>query len=146
MGGPRQGFRGAFPEQRPYGAPLGTHLGHAQRGRSFARDHHQVDAVGQELGKRPEALAAEALHAVAKHGPAHATRDHEAHARRPRRGRLSCHEEGEVRRPHAAARTLRTYELGVLPESPLGRSRGCAGGAPRFERARHPVVQPVYFL
>jgi len=129
---PRQRFRGTFLKQRLDGAPLGTNLGQAQLGGAFASDHHEIDPRGQELRQPPKALTAEPLDAVASHRAAHATPDDEPEARRTGRRRLSRHEQGEVSRPHAAARTLSQHELAVLAKPPLD--------------ARHRVRQPLLLV
>jgi hypothetical protein len=114
MGGARQRFCRSFHKQGADRPPLGPNLGHPELGCSFAGDHHEIHAPREELRERSKALPAEPLDAVPEHRAAHAFRDHDAQSRGTGRRRLSCHEKGEVPRPHAPAGALRTHELAVL--------------------------------
>jgi hypothetical protein len=145
MRGPRQRFCGPSRKQRPDRTPLGANLGHSERGRSFARDDHQIDPVRQQLGERPEALTAEPLHPVSKDRAAHAPGNDQAQPRGPRRRGLRCDEKGKVRRAHAPARALRVNEFAVRAEPSLGPHRGPAGSL-SVERPGYAIVQRVYFL
>jgi hypothetical protein len=139
----RQRFHGTFLKQPLDAAPLGTHIREPELVGSFARNHDEIHAVGQQGRPLPEALAAEPFHAVALHGaPDLARHDQPEPSRTGLTSPLRRHEQGEVGGAHAASKALRPDELLVLPH-PAVRPEGSAA---RAHGARCIGQQPSYFL
>jgi hypothetical protein len=146
MGGSRQGFGGASRQLRPHRAPFGANLCHAERGRSVARNHDEVDSPGQKLWQCSEAFAAETFDPVPQDGAPHPSCHHDSQPSGPRGGRLRCDEKGEVRRTYAPARPLRVHEFAMLAKPSLVPCRDPAGSPLWLQGPGHAVVQPAYFL
>jgi hypothetical protein len=73
--------RAALQQRRPGTLPFAADGTEAELVRAVTRDHHEIDAVRDEVRPRAETLATDALDAVALHGIADLSRDHDAETR-----------------------------------------------------------------
>jgi hypothetical protein len=118
---------GGAPVQQPFDrAPFGSNTGQVEALCARARNHHQIDPCGHQIGPAPKALAAESLDTVALHRVSHFAGNDEADARRPRqawRRELGGYEQREVARNDPAPDALGTDEFGVRAEPPMAVER-----------------------
>jgi hypothetical protein len=119
----RQHLGSAFLQEPLDGAPLRPDLVQTEHVGTFASDHDEIHAFGQEAGPCPEALAAEPLGPVAPDGGTHFPPHDEAEAAEAWWRRLHRHEQREVLRADAAPRPLRTDELPVGAEPAVAPER-----------------------
>jgi hypothetical protein len=115
----RQRFRGALPQQPGDGNPLGAYLGERELVSAGTGDDDEIDAGGQEIGPRSEALAAQPLDAISPHGVPDLAPDHQSQPRRTAAVGLRSHEQRKVRRSDAPPEALRSNELGVPAQPPV---------------------------
>jgi hypothetical protein len=136
----RQRLGGALVQQPLDRAPFGLNAGQVEALCARACNHDQVDARGHQIGPEPEALAAQALDAVALDRISHFAGDDQTDARRLRQppwlGGLGGHEQREVRRDEPASDALGTNEFRMCAEPPMAVER---------ERHARPGIGP-YFL
>jgi hypothetical protein len=137
LGRPRQSLRRTLLKQHSYCAPLGTYLGKAELGSTFASDYHQIDTGRDQAGRRAKAFAAESLHPVPSYRPTNPSRDDDSQAGRAYGRRLGGHEEREVGGSDASSRALGLHELAVFPEPAL---------APRTSRSTGSLVRAALTL
>lgn len=93
--------------------PLRAHFGQAELVGAVARDDDQIHPRREQFGPEAETLATQSLHPISAHRTADPARDDHPEPRGSSGARLGGHEQGEVRRADAAARPLRTNELGM---------------------------------
>jgi hypothetical protein len=125
---PRSGLRNRLSRAGPKGAlgaePFLNDIAEVEAVRAGPGDGDEVDSVGQKPGIRAEALAAEALDAVALDGPPELARHDDAEARRDDEPLgLRRHEQREVARGHTKPLGLHPREVGALAEPPFAAER-----------------------
>jgi len=140
----RQRFRSSTHQQAMDRQPFGAHVCQLEVFGARFGDRNQVGPAGKQVRPGPEALATDALDAVAPHGGADLSAYDETQPRRPRGvrvGRLSRDEENEVSRRHAPSEALSSYEL-PMGSQPAGPAEG-EGHRRRQARGRR---SRAYFL
>lgn len=121
-------------QARSRALPLLGHLAGAQAGGARAGDHDDVEARGEEIGRRSEGSSHDALHAVADDGVAHAPGGGDAQARWfvSELGLTRSHQQNEGRRIDTTSFRLNDLKVGPRAYATLP-----------TERARH--GQRAYF-
>jgi hypothetical protein len=139
----RQRFRSAPPEKARDALPFGPHARQIELGSARARDHDEIDALGNQPRPCAEALAAQAFDAISPDRVANPSSHDKAEPRRSRSG-LGSHEEREVRCPYPTCRPLALgpHELHVLAKPAVGAEGHALGSNAR----RLTFVLGVYFL
>ncbi len=113
VGGARQRFRSAFLEPQLDRTPLGAHVTEPELVSPLTRDDDEVDSVRKEVRPSAKTLAAQPLHTISPYRASDLASHDDPQPGRPRRRRLGCHEQCEMRGAHATAFTLLAGELGV---------------------------------